>query len=97
MLTRLSIAGYGSVRNLPLELGPVTVFVGANGSGKSNFYRAMRLFAATAAGRLSRALDTPTAARDSCDAGHPPRRVPIDARRGSPSLLQAGAQRRNGG
>jgi predicted ATPase len=33
------------VRNLPLELDPVTVFVGANGSGKSNLYRALRLFA----------------------------------------------------
>jgi predicted ATPase len=45
MLTRVAISGYRSVRNLPLELDPVTVFVGANGSGKSNLYRALRLFA----------------------------------------------------
>ena len=56
MLTRLSVAGYRSVRNLPVAIAPVTVFVGANGSGKTNLYRALRLLAEAAAGRLSRAL-----------------------------------------
>lgn len=56
MLTQLTVEGYRSVRNLPIALDPVTVFVGANGSGKSNLYRALRLLADAAAGRLSRAL-----------------------------------------
>ena len=56
MLTRLSVAGYRSVRNLPVAIAPVTVFVGANGSGKTNLYRALRLLAEATAGRLSRAL-----------------------------------------
>jgi predicted ATPase len=52
----LTIAGYRSVRNLPIALAPVTVFVGANGSGKTNLYRALRLLAEAANGRLSRTL-----------------------------------------
>jgi len=56
MLTRLTIAGYRSVRNLPIALTPMTVFVGANGTGKTNLYRALRLLAEAAGGRLSRAL-----------------------------------------
>lgn len=56
MLTRLTVAGYRSVRNLPIALAPVTVFVGANGTGKTNLYRALQLLAEAAGGRLSRAL-----------------------------------------
>ncbi|NOK09828.1 AAA family ATPase [Corallococcus exercitus] len=55
-LTRLDIAGYRSVRQLHLELGPVTVVVGPNGSGKTNLYRALYLLAAAADGRLARTL-----------------------------------------
>ncbi|RKG57023.1 DUF2813 domain-containing protein [Corallococcus sp. AB011P] len=55
-LTRLDIAGYRSVRQLHLELGPVTVVVGPNGSGKTNLYRALYLLAAAAEGRLARTL-----------------------------------------
>jgi len=53
-LTRLDISGYRSVRGLSLELGPVNVIVGANGSGKSNLYRALSLLVAAAEGRLAR-------------------------------------------
>jgi predicted ATPase len=56
MLTHLTVVGYRSVRNLPVAIAPVTVFVGANGSGKTNVYRALRLLAEAAGGRLSRAL-----------------------------------------
>ncbi|TSC23220.1 AAA family ATPase [Corallococcus sp. Z5C101001] len=55
-LTRLDIAGYRSVRQLHLELGPVTVVVGPNGSGKTNLYRALYLLATAADGRLARTL-----------------------------------------
>ncbi len=47
MLTALAVAGYRSLRDLTLELAPLTVITGANGTGKSSLYRALRLLAAT--------------------------------------------------
>ncbi|WP_171818234.1 AAA family ATPase [Pyxidicoccus fallax] len=55
-ITRLEVAGYRSVRKLSLELGPVNVIVGPNGSGKTNLYRALYLLVAAAEGRLARTL-----------------------------------------
>lgn len=52
MLTKLAIAGYRSIRQLAIELGPLTVITGANGSGKSSLYRALKLLADVAQGRL---------------------------------------------
>ncbi len=51
MITRLAVAGYRSLRDLRVELAPLTVVTGANGSGKSSLYRALRLLAAIAQGR----------------------------------------------
>ena len=48
MLTTLAISNYRSALELVLPLGPLNVITGANGSGKSNLYRALRLLAATA-------------------------------------------------
>lgn len=45
MLTTLAVSGYRSLRDVVLELGPITVVTGANGSGKSSLYRALRLLA----------------------------------------------------
>jgi predicted ATPase len=50
MLTTLAIANYRSIRDLVLPLGALNVVTGANGSGKSNLYRALRLLAETAQG-----------------------------------------------
>ncbi len=36
-LTRLKVSGFRSIREIDMELGDLTVLVGANGSGKSNF------------------------------------------------------------
>ena len=44
-LTELRAAGYRSLRDVHLPLGRVTVVVGANGSGKTNLYRVLRLLA----------------------------------------------------
>ncbi|CAN5251660.1 AAA family ATPase [soil metagenome] len=46
MLTTLAVDGYRSLRTLVVPLAPLTVVTGANGSGKSNLYRALRLLAA---------------------------------------------------
>jgi predicted ATPase len=51
-LTTLSVFGYRSLRDIVLELAPLTVVTGANGSGKSNLYRALRLLADVAHDRL---------------------------------------------
>jgi predicted ATPase len=50
------VEGYRSIRALRLDLAPVSVIVGANGSGKTNLYRALYLLTAAAEGRLSRAI-----------------------------------------
>ncbi len=56
MLGTLAIANYRSLRSLVLPLGALTLVTGANGSGKSNLYRARRLLADTAQGRVVNAL-----------------------------------------
>jgi len=42
-LDRISLAGYKSIRELDLELRPLNVLIGANGSGKSNFIGIFKL------------------------------------------------------
>ncbi|TGD98116.1 DUF2813 domain-containing protein [Methylobacterium nonmethylotrophicum] len=48
---RLAVSGYRSLRDLVLGLDRLTVVTGANGSGKSSLYRALRLLAEVAQGR----------------------------------------------
>ena len=45
MIETLAISGYRSLRNLVLPLARLNVVTGANGSGKSSLYRALRLLA----------------------------------------------------
>ncbi|CAN5791514.1 AAA family ATPase [soil metagenome] len=52
IISRLCISGYRSLRDVRLEIGPLTVVTGANGSGKSSLYRALRLLADAAQGRI---------------------------------------------
>lgn len=56
MLTALAISNYRSLRNLVLPVQRLNVITGANGSGKSNVYRALRLLADTAQGRVVASL-----------------------------------------
>lgn len=56
MLHTLAIANYRSLRQLVLPLGRLNVITGANGSGKSSVYRALRLLAQTAQGQIVAAL-----------------------------------------
>src|SRR5215475_1947996 len=50
VINALAIANYRSIRQLVLPLGRLNVVTGANGSGKSNLYRALRLLSDTARG-----------------------------------------------
>jgi len=52
MLTAVAISNYRSLRKLIVSLKGLNVITGANGSGKSSFYRALRLLADTAQGRV---------------------------------------------
>ena len=56
IISRLCIAGYRSLRDVRLEIGQLTVVTGANGSGKSSLYRALRLLADVAQGRIIQSL-----------------------------------------
>src|SRR5437870_2714646 len=52
MLHALAIAGYRSLRDLVIPLDRLNLVTGPNGSGKSNLYRALRLLADIAQGRV---------------------------------------------
>jgi len=52
MLNAVAISNYRSLRKLVVPLKRLNVITGANGSGKSSFYRALRLLADTAQGRV---------------------------------------------
>ncbi len=52
-LRSMSAEFYRSLRSIRMDLGAVNLFVGANGAGKSNLYRALQLIKAAADGRFS--------------------------------------------
>ncbi|MGD8151165.1 AAA family ATPase [Ornithinimicrobium sp. Y1694] len=52
MYSTVAISGYRSLRDVRLPLGRLTVVTGANGTGKSSVYRALRLLAECGAGRV---------------------------------------------
>ena len=55
-LSAVTIRGYRSVRGLFLPVEACSVFVGANGVGKTNLYKALGLLRAAAEGTLTRAI-----------------------------------------
>jgi len=56
MINNLAISGYRSLRDITLELGTLNVVTGANGSGKSSLYKALRLLSEVAQGRVIASL-----------------------------------------
>jgi len=52
MISTLAIYNYRSLRDFVMPLAALNVITGANGSGKSNVYRALRLLADIAQGRI---------------------------------------------
>ena len=56
MIKKIAIAGYRSLRDVRIALDRLNVVTGANGSGKSSLYRALRLLADVAQGRIIQSL-----------------------------------------
>jgi hypothetical protein len=52
MLTKIVVESFKSLEKVEVELGLVNVFVGANGSGKSNLLEAIGVLSAAAGGRV---------------------------------------------
>lgn len=55
-LSAVSIKGYRSIRNLYLPVDACSIFIGANGVGKTNLYKALGLLRAAAEGTITRAI-----------------------------------------
>jgi predicted ATPase len=45
-IREINVVGYRSLRAIRFPVGALTVFVGANGVGKTNLYRALQLLQA---------------------------------------------------
>jgi predicted ATPase len=58
IVRNVSAAGYRSLRDIRFTTDRLSVYVGANGVGKTNLYRALQLLQASAAGRLAQELAT---------------------------------------
>jgi len=71
MLTTVAVRGYRSLREIVLPLAQLTVVTGANGTGKSSLYRALRLLAdcgrGEVIGSLARFDDLARAVADAFD------------------------------
>ena len=52
MITTVAVQNYRSLRELRIPLGRITVITGANGTGKTSLYRALRLLADCAEGQV---------------------------------------------
>ena len=53
MIQNLSIRSFKSIESATVDLGVVNVFIGANGSGKSNLLEALGVLSAAAAGKVT--------------------------------------------
>ncbi len=68
-------AGYRSLRSIRMPIGALSVFLGANGVGKTNLYRALQLLQASAAGTLSQEMAAEGGMESALWAG---KRIPND-------------------
>lgn len=87
MLTTLAVSQYRSLYELATPLGRLNLVIGANGSGKSNLYRALRLLAEVAHGGVVRALAREGGLASTLWAG--PERLSASMRRGETPIQGA--------
>jgi len=80
MLLTLAIENYRSLRSVVVPLGKLNIIKGANGSGKSNLYKALRLLADTAVGGIVSSLAREGGLQSTFWAG--PERLSRDMREG---------------
>ena len=52
MITKITVTSFKSLESVTVDLGQVNVFIGANGSGKSNLLEAIGVLGAAASGRV---------------------------------------------
>jgi predicted ATPase len=76
-LCEFHAAGYRSLRSIRFPLGRLNVFLGANGVGKTNLYRALQLLQASAAGSLSQELAGEGGMQSVLWAGERPGKQPV--------------------
>jgi energy-coupling factor transporter ATP-binding protein EcfA2 len=90
MIQTLAIANYRSLRQLVVPMGRLTVITGANGSGKSSLYRALRLLANTSQGSVVASLAREGGLNSTLWAG--PEEISRSMRRGS-APIQGGPRK----
>ncbi|WCS25094.1 AAA family ATPase [Methylobacterium sp. NMS14P] len=56
VVREIAVSGYRSLRRISFPVDALSVFVGGNGTGKTNLYRALKLLQAAARGTLTRDL-----------------------------------------
>lgn len=84
VVREIEAAGYRSLKHIRFPVGPLSVFVGGNGTGKTNLYRALGLLQAASAGALTRALAAEGGMESVLWAG--------TRRRGEPARVRLGAE-----
>src|SRR6266851_4661495 len=57
-LSRISLEGFRSIHSATLDFGPLNVFIGANGAGKSNFIAFLQLLNFALSGALQEYVQT---------------------------------------
>ena len=76
LVRQVHAAGYRSLRKISFPVDRLTVFLGANGVGKTNLYRALQLIQAAAAGTLARELAAEGGMESAFWAGERPQKPP---------------------
>jgi predicted ATPase len=89
VVSQVRAAGYRSLRSINFPIEGLSVFKGANGTGKTNLYRALQLIQASAAGTLSYELAAEGGMESALWAGprkkHEPAQISLMARFASPA------------
>ncbi len=76
-LTAISIKGYRSIQQLHFDVDACSIFIGANGVGKTNLYKALGLLRSAADGNLTRAIAQEGGIESVLWAGTRQRREPV--------------------